>query len=151
MERIWWRRRDFALRLNSVRRSVWRTRFNAEYVFAICGLSRIPQASAFRQPRPRRVNTSLPLLSHCKKQYVMLHTEARTSYERKTSGLSPNQDLFSGRTRSVVRYLLAAAFPVLGFGQVSLYPGNNIQQSVDQHPAGTTFVLNAGVYRLQSV
>ncbi|MDX1993010.1 MAG: right-handed parallel beta-helix repeat-containing protein [bacterium] len=34
---------------------------------------------------------------------------------------------------------------------VRLRPGENIQAMIEQHPAGTTFVLEAGTYRLQSV
>ncbi len=41
--------------------------------------------------------------------------------------------------------------PVLGYCQVTLSPGDNIQQAVDQNPPGTTFILNGGIYRLQSV
>lgn len=65
--------------------------------------------------------------------------------------MSLNRKFLSSRTQSLVRYFLPAILPVLGFSQVSLNPGNNIQHVVDQHGAGTTFVLNAGVYRLQSI
>lgn len=65
--------------------------------------------------------------------------------------MSTNQNLLSGRARFFVRNVFTMLFPVLGFSQISLYPGNNIQQVVNQHPAGTTFVLNAGIYRLQSI
>jgi hypothetical protein len=34
---------------------------------------------------------------------------------------------------------------------VQLVPGENIQQAVNQQPAGTTFVMAAGVYRMQSI
>jgi len=34
---------------------------------------------------------------------------------------------------------------------VALSPGDDIQQAVDHNPPGTTFMLNAGVYRIQSV
>lgn len=36
-------------------------------------------------------------------------------------------------------------------GSVTLSPGDDIQAAVDAHPAGTSFFLNAGVYRIQSV
>ncbi len=51
----------------------------------------------------------------------------------------------------------ALAFGVLQPGQaattqtVELFPGDNIQSAVNGEPAGTTFVLQPGVYRLQSV
>lgn len=32
-----------------------------------------------------------------------------------------------------------------------LYPGDDIQAAVDAHPAGTVFVLSAGMYRLQEI
>jgi parallel beta-helix repeat protein len=51
----------------------------------------------------------------------------------------------------VVRLLLPMVLPVLGWSEVLLSPGDNIQRAVDRHPAGTTFVLNAGIYRLQSI
>jgi len=35
--------------------------------------------------------------------------------------------------------------------QVKLRPGDDLQQAVDRHPPGTTFLLAAGSYRLQSV
>lgn len=34
---------------------------------------------------------------------------------------------------------------------VTLSPGDDIQQAVDRNPSGTTFMLGAGVYRIQSV
>ncbi len=36
-------------------------------------------------------------------------------------------------------------------GAYVLYPGNNIQDAVNRSPAGTTFVLKAGVYARQSI
>ena len=50
--------------------------------------------------------------------------------------------------------LVAAWVLMLGAAQaveVTLAPGDDIQQAVDAHPAGTTFHLTAGVYRIQSV
>ncbi len=41
--------------------------------------------------------------------------------------------------------------PAVAQLSVTLSPSNNIQQAVDQNPENTTFVLQAGVYRLQSV
>ncbi len=38
-----------------------------------------------------------------------------------------------------------------GRWRVTLSPGDDIQQAVDSNPPGTTFMLNAGVYRIQSV
>jgi hypothetical protein len=35
--------------------------------------------------------------------------------------------------------------------QVSINPGQNIQQVVNQHPAGTTFTLKSGVHRMQTI
>jgi hypothetical protein len=85
----------------------------------------------------------------------MVHTIVRIDTNRtkgSTSGLSFQPRFLSHRTRSSVRLLfVSAVIPVFGVAQVSLYPGNNIQQAVDQHPASTTFLLNAGIYRLQSV
>src|SRR5579875_1125686 len=49
MARIWWRSRDLFLRLYSVRRSVCRIRFSAEYVLAIVRCYRIPHWSGGRQ------------------------------------------------------------------------------------------------------
>ncbi|HEY1241956.1 MAG TPA: right-handed parallel beta-helix repeat-containing protein [Bryobacteraceae bacterium] len=52
------------------------------------------------------------------------------------------------------RTLLAAAcvfVPASAWSQVVLNAGDSIQQAVDQSPAGTTFILNPGIYRLQSV
>jgi len=40
---------------------------------------------------------------------------------------------------------------VVASGGVSVSPGDSLQKVVDAHPAGTTFVLKAGVYRRQSV
>jgi parallel beta-helix repeat protein len=40
---------------------------------------------------------------------------------------------------------------VVASGGVSVSPGDSLQKVVDAHPAGTTFVLRAGVYRRQSV
>src|SRR6185369_17431386 len=34
---------------------------------------------------------------------------------------------------------------------VTLNPGDNVQSAVDANPAGSTFLLNAGVYRMQSI
>lgn len=34
---------------------------------------------------------------------------------------------------------------------VALKPGDDLQKAVDRHPAGTTFSLQSGIYRLQSV
>jgi parallel beta-helix repeat protein len=36
-------------------------------------------------------------------------------------------------------------------GIVTLKPGDDIQAAVDRYPEGTTFVLGAGIYRLQSI
>ena len=37
------------------------------------------------------------------------------------------------------------------YGAVTLKPGQSIQAAVNNYPAGTTFVLSAGVYRNQTV
>ena len=53
-----------------------------------------------------------------------------------------------------IRALLFASFlltAAAGWSQVTLNPGDNIQQAVDQNPENTTFLLNPGIYRLQSV
>jgi parallel beta-helix repeat protein len=42
------------------------------------------------------------------------------------------------------------AAPPLPTG-VSIFPGQSIQTAVDQNPIGTTFIIKAGVHRLQSV
>src|SRR6266478_4169229 len=34
---------------------------------------------------------------------------------------------------------------------ITLNPGDNIQAAVDANPAGTTFTLNPGMYRMQTV
>ncbi|MBV9770316.1 MAG: right-handed parallel beta-helix repeat-containing protein, partial [Bryobacterales bacterium] len=34
--------------------------------------------------------------------------------------------------------------------QVNVYPGDNIQLAINQNPAGSTFILNPGIYRLAS-
>jgi parallel beta-helix repeat protein len=44
-----------------------------------------------------------------------------------------------------------AIAPLLAYSQVVLSPGDDIQQAVDQNSPGTTFVLNSGLYRLQSI
>lgn len=47
--------------------------------------------------------------------------------------------------------MLPAMLPAAAWSQVVLNAGDSIQQAVDQNPAGTTFMLNPGIYRLQSV
>jgi hypothetical protein len=47
--------------------------------------------------------------------------------------------------------LLSAIVPVVASAQIFLSPGDNIQLAVDQNPPGTVFILNGGIYRLQSI
>jgi parallel beta-helix repeat protein len=47
--------------------------------------------------------------------------------------------------------LFAAATSAAAASGVALVPGDDIQAAVDSHPAGTTFFLAAGLYRIQSV
>src|SRR5215469_7060241 len=54
-------------------------------------------------------------------------------------------------TLCLARFGLSALIPLLGWAQVNLSPGSNIQTDVDQNPAGTTFIINGGTYRLQSI
>jgi hypothetical protein len=53
------------------------------------------------------------------------------------------------------RFLIGVALSVFSsaaaFGQVALYPGDDLQAAVDNNPEGTTFVLAPGLYRLQQV
>jgi hypothetical protein len=61
--------------------------------------------------------------------------------------------------RSVVSYVITAGVvvwvglfaPAPGFCAVTIKPGTNIQNAVNDYPSGTTFVLTSGLYRLQSV
>jgi len=60
------------------------------------------------------------------------------------------------RARSLNVFLLGLAFAVSLTGQtppgiVNLSPADNIQAAVTAAPEGTTFVLQAGVYRMLSV
>ena len=60
------------------------------------------------------------------------------------------------RALSRVVFLLYLAFAVSLTGQtstgiVTLSPTDNIQQAVTAAPEGTTFALQAGVYRMQSL
>ncbi len=61
------------------------------------------------------------------------------------------QNNFLGRTLSLLGLLIASLIPLSAFSQVTLSPGDNIQAAVDQSGPGTTFFLNAGTFRLQSV
>src|SRR5207302_10804402 len=58
---------------------------------------------------------------------------------------------FLSRTVSLISLLIAYLIPVSAFTQVTLSPGDNVQAAVDQSGPGTTFILNAGTFRLQSV
>ncbi len=55
--------------------------------------------------------------------------------------------------RDVLRACAALVFalPVVAQAQVTMSPGNNLQAIVNSHPENTTFVLQPGVYRLQSI
>jgi parallel beta-helix repeat protein len=55
-------------------------------------------------------------------------------------------------TRSLIAVLVIATFVrVAGAATVTLLPGTNIQAAVNSYPAGTTFTLKSGVYRMQSI
>ena len=41
--------------------------------------------------------------------------------------------------------------PVVGSGNVVIHAGESIQQAVDANPPGTSFLIEAGLYRMQSV
>jgi len=51
----------------------------------------------------------------------------------------------------IALFLMFASIRVAGAATVTLSPHANIQAAVNSHPAGTTFSLNAGIYRMQSV
>jgi hypothetical protein len=53
--------------------------------------------------------------------------------------------------KEIVFFLVTAAAQNVDSTAVVLNPGDNIQRAVDAHPSGSTFYLNAGVYRLQSI
>ncbi len=62
--------------------------------------------------------------------------------------------VFPGKKRAlwVARFILAISFPVLSRANILLLtPSDDIQQLVDQNPEGTSFILQAGTYRLQSI
>jgi parallel beta-helix repeat protein len=47
--------------------------------------------------------------------------------------------------------MLASGERIAGAATVTLSPGANIQQAINSSPAGTTFLLNPGLYRMQSL
>jgi len=51
----------------------------------------------------------------------------------------------------LLSFLMAFACSYNANSQIDLYPGDNLQAEVDQHPAGTSFFLHAGEYRLQTI
>jgi hypothetical protein len=53
--------------------------------------------------------------------------------------------------RAVFRVILPVILPALGWTQVFVSPGDNVQPVVDASPAGTVFIFGAGTYRLQSI
>src|SRR5579872_3481308 len=56
--------------------------------------------------------------------------------------------LFSGL---LFFFCFTSALPVLGASEVPVYPGQDLESIVSSYPAGTSFLLTAGVYRMQSV
>ena len=61
----------------------------------------------------------------------------------------PTRSLFRGLAAAVFAQTLSAV--AAAQGQVTLNAGDNLQAIVSTSPAGATFVLNPGVYRMQSV
>jgi hypothetical protein len=57
----------------------------------------------------------------------------------------------SSRYAHIVIPLCALLLPVATHAQVTLNPGDNVQAIVNANPAGTTYVFNPGVYRMQSI
>ena len=56
------------------------------------------------------------------------------------------------RGSSLIALFLVLAFArVAGAATVRLLPPADIQAAIDSHPAGTTFSLNPGIYRMQSI
>ena len=51
----------------------------------------------------------------------------------------------------IALFVVVTCTRVAGAATVTLSPGNNIQNAVNNHPAGTTFVLQPGTYRGNSV
>ena len=58
---------------------------------------------------------------------------------------------FAIRRSLIAVLVIATCARVAGAATVTLLPGTNIQAAVNSHPAGTTFRLKSGVYRMQSV
>src|SRR5579872_5446810 len=59
--------------------------------------------------------------------------------------------LFAVCSTAMVLCVMLGAAPPADAASVTLSPGANIQSAVNSNPAGTTFVLQAGVYHWQGV
>jgi len=77
---------------------------------------------------------------------------------RAKSSAPDNQKGFAGKTRPIRLFVLLLSFPAALLwstqalaATVTISPGANLQTVVDANPAGTTFVLTPGIYRMQSV
>jgi len=54
-------------------------------------------------------------------------------------------------TAFIASLLLIFSLPARSQGRISLAPGTDIQKAVSAHPAGTSYLIKAGVHRLQQI